>query len=499
MQRVPENQIEQERTGKFKPHAIDCGSTNYPLSDLSDRDFEILSYLLVQEEIKASTHDCVEADSIALMKGSSDQGRDCTLYNNNNPCGLIQCKNYTRKLTKPALLKELTTFAMHAWVDDTLFPGEGCIYYSLHIASELTGPATELANQYRNLIQNEIKALTIEKYIGQIAENYECFKTITSKQDLSGIYDILRRINLKYSDSTDISNRLNRHPHLANQFFRTQKIIDIESADNLMRKAMDDYGLRLLTDQDLSDIKNRIQHTKQDHRTNFGFIDFFGYSHDFIKSISHEDFGTLLRSFTEALSILDKLLLDYIHKETYECEEAHQIRHLVQCGNIHPFSAQAFQPFLVRRLGLTAVSSHLPESLRKKIHPEADLPPEDLIEKIRNELLETTKKILANDWSELRGDEETVKFKQMLYNDHIHRGIHSVDDARSMFERDKPQVTSLAISASNKILPRVNSRRTIVIKDLSFLDGGPMLEKFKSSMKLFARDPAREACTGTVQ
>lgn len=65
MRKISEEQIKIEADAGFRPLTIESGITLLPFSELGDREFELLSYLLIKEEIESSKH--CNVDSISLM------------------------------------------------------------------------------------------------------------------------------------------------------------------------------------------------------------------------------------------------------------------------------------------------------------------------------------------------------------------------------------------------------------------------------------------------
>ena len=70
---------------------------------------------------------------------------------------------------------------------------------------------------------------------------------------------------------------------LCSMFFNIKTVVDIDSADKLLRSALEDHGLKLLTDSDLKKLQERIGNTNEKSRIKLGFVDFFGFSTDFFK------------------------------------------------------------------------------------------------------------------------------------------------------------------------------------------------------------------------
>lgn len=134
--KISDEQIKIESEAGFKPLTIESGIALLPFSELGDREFELLSYLLVQEEINNSKYSNI--DGISLMQGVSERGRDCVLYNQGKVAGLIQCKKYTGRLTKPQALKEIIKFLLFATLDESLLPDPDNFEYKLYVSNDLT-------------------------------------------------------------------------------------------------------------------------------------------------------------------------------------------------------------------------------------------------------------------------------------------------------------------------------------------------------------------------
>ena len=90
MKKIIDEQINIEAQSGYRPWTIDSGIGLLPFSELGDREFELLCYLLVKNEIEDRKHKNIS--SISLMQGVSERGRDCVLYHNGVVSGLIQCK-----------------------------------------------------------------------------------------------------------------------------------------------------------------------------------------------------------------------------------------------------------------------------------------------------------------------------------------------------------------------------------------------------------------------
>ncbi|HHF8520992.1 TPA: hypothetical protein ACPT0L_004779, partial [Escherichia coli] len=142
----------------------------------------------------------------------------------------------------------------------------------------------------------EIKSDTISKYIKDVVSEYESFKIFENSLPISKVIDLLRRINVTASNATDLTLRVHKYDSLLSLFFNVKTVIDLESADKVIRNALDDYGLKYLTDEDLKQLQIRISNTKEENRINLGFVDFFGYNKEFFKSLKGEPFKQVIEA-----------------------------------------------------------------------------------------------------------------------------------------------------------------------------------------------------------
>lgn len=95
----------------FAPVAF--ASQPYPYNQISDdRRFEELLYSLAKAQLGRGQFK--DFDEVSLMSGVAEKGRDCSLFLNAEPNGLIQCKKYDRNLDKNSFGREITKFSLYS-------------------------------------------------------------------------------------------------------------------------------------------------------------------------------------------------------------------------------------------------------------------------------------------------------------------------------------------------------------------------------------------------
>ena len=476
---VSKEQIKIESEAGFKPVTIESGITLLPFSELGDREFELLSYLLVKEEINDSKHG--NFDNISLMQGVSERGRDCVLYNQSKVAGLIQCKKYTGRLTKPQALKEIIKFLLFATLDKPLLPDPDNFEYKLYVSNDLTEPAITLINEYADKISDEINNGVIDQYIQEIVHEYESFATYTKEPPSDTVKSQLKKIKISYSNATELSSRTYSNDKLLSLFFNVKTIVDLEGADNLIRNALDDYGLKYLTDDDLKKLQERIGNTKEENRINLGFVDFFGYNKEFFKFLKGDPFEEVLQSVMSVSSLLDKQLLHFIDSKIYEQILLRITEALLNRGKIHTFSVGIAAPYLLKRLSMTLVAKSMPEAMLKKYYPQFAMTKKELVSEIAENLYESSERVMAKDYSKLVGSPEDIEFKIRIFSK-MHSGLNSIEDVKAVFKKDMKIIQPVLDGIENEINNLLQEERTVVIKDSSFLSDKDQVQALANTL-----------------
>ncbi|WP_207784535.1 hypothetical protein [Marinifilum breve] len=477
--KITEEQIQNELLGKYKPLTVESGITTFPFSDLSDREFELLSYLLVKEKIENESFG--NHTDIALMQGVAERGRDCVLYQNGEVSGLIQCKKYQARFTKPQFLKELIKFALFAIKDTAILPNRENFEYYLFVSYDITEPTLTLIKSFNSEIEKEISDNVITKYTDEVINEYESFSSFTANQPTQAIYDILKKISVKYYNSTDLSRELNSNIKLAQSFFKIMSVVDLEGADNVIRKALDDYGLRMLTDIDLKSLQQRIGETEDKDRINLGFVDFFGYSTEFFKFIKGDELKKLMTSIADVIGVINKQQLDFVNSQIHEHIQQKITHELLFFNKIHVFSIGIAAPYLFKRLSLKLISKTMPQEMIPKIYPHSKLSKDDLINEISEQLYESSNRVMKGDYSQLAGDSNLVQFKINLYT-HMHQGLKNIADAKKVFNKDIELLKPVLDEIEELIGKLIPDSRTVVIKDGSFFDNKDDISLLKKTI-----------------
>ncbi|CAA0191482.1 hypothetical protein [Acinetobacter baumannii] len=477
---VSEVQTKEEIQSSFKPAVLDSSFSILPFNQLGDREFEILVYSLVNEEIKKNLHPHIT--KIALMQGVGERGRDCTLYNSEGICGLIQCKKYNNRLSKPQILKELIKFALYAIQDNSILPDTNNFKYIFYVSNDYSGSCVDLIFNYKNLILKEIINNEISKFIDQIVEEFESFRTLRQSIPYDKVYEILKNIDVSGVNGVELTNRIQSQPNILHSFFNIKVVVSLEDADKIFRNLLDDYGLRFLTDEDLIFIKERIDHTPTEHRLGFGFVDFYGFSTDFFNNLNNDEFGEILKAAVDFQMLLNSKLVNLMHKKIHSLIFEKVTQPLLFTKKIHQFSIGLCAPYLIKRVVVSMLNGGMPESFKFSLTKEMQKSEDEVIQEIIIYLLSTSERIMKGDYSELKGDEELILKKKELY-EHLHEGMQSVEDLKNQIYSDIDILKPILKEIEDKLKELFSEKRTIVISDSSFLGNKERLIKVFNNTK----------------
>lgn len=476
---INEEQVSVEMEPGYKPTVIDSGFAPLPLSALGDRELELLAYSLVKTEIAAGLH--VGITSISLMQGIGERGRDCVLYQNGSVTGLIQCKKYSSRISKTQILKELLKFLLHSLLDNSICPNPEEFNYHFYVSSDFSGPAIDLLGTYRVQIKHEIASGNVEKYLSQVAEEYESLSVFRDNPPVDKVNDLLQKIVVHASTGVDLTQRLYAQPEVLRNFFDVKMVVSLKEADRMIRQALDDVGLRFLTDSDLKNIQQRITSASSEHRISLGSVEFYGFSAAFFRSLSRNEFHDLIEKIADVRVFMDSKLFDFLQSEITKRVFDEITAKLLHTGKIHPFSVGLAAPYLVKRLSPLVASGSIPESLLGKYSPDSLKSPIDVVSDVSRNLFDISERIMAGDFSALVGDESMIQRKIAIYK-HIHQGFSSIHDAKDRLNIDLPTIMPAIEKIEADIGSLISKSRTVMIADSSFFNDKGRIERLAKSL-----------------
>ena len=191
MEKITEQKLAEIKGNASKPKIY---NGNFPLNDISDREFEVLCYLLFKERIK---YDDIELsgkfDKIDLMSGIGEKGFDATLYSNDQIVGLIQCKKHKTRLHKPMVIKEILKFVLHSLKTPVLLPNKQKFTYYIIASSGFANTTIELLSNFNKKILKE----DIKKICEDLIKENKGLIDLNIDDKLQDITNILKSIKIQ--------------------------------------------------------------------------------------------------------------------------------------------------------------------------------------------------------------------------------------------------------------------------------------------------------------
>ncbi|WP_155623953.1 hypothetical protein [Burkholderia territorii] len=476
---IQDEQITAEMAPGYKPTVVDAGFDPLPLSELGDREFELLAYSLVKSEILSGSHPKVS--KIALMQGVGERGRDCVLYHEGVVVGLIQCKKYTSRISQPQVVKELVKFVLFSIIDDSILPNPEGFTYNFYASSDFTGVALDFLGNYKDKIKEEIGSGNIKKYIEAAIEEYESLSPLKEKPPIDEVSTRLQKLTVDWSTGVDLTRRLYARPEVLRSFFNVKMMVSIDDAEHMMRKLLAESGLKFLTDEDLKHLQARITSANSDHRVSFGFVEFYGFSVEFFKSLNRAEFKDLMDKVTSLRVFMDEKLLRFLQSEVMKRIFDEITVPLIYTQKVHQFSVGLAGPYLIKRLSPIIAAATVPNALRQKYSPDSLKSSSDIVNEVSEMLFAVSERIMNGDLSQLVGDDAVVAKKIVLYR-HLHQGFSNIDDARNRLKADLPTLLPAIEKIEKDIADLMSQSRTIVISDSSFFDDEDKIKKMSKTL-----------------
>jgi len=250
---------------------IDCASEKpiafsgkeFPLNDLSDREFEELLYSIFNRKIQ--TNEFInEFDSISLMQGISEQGRDNTLILNGKKVGLIQCKKYKTNINKTQFAKEILKFGLYCIKDKELIPDVNSFVYYIAASNGFSGNAIDLIDNFNEKFILEPK---FKDWTNELLKEYVSFNGFTYDSIKIELESIFRSIRIKKIIPTDINIWLVSYEDISRRFFEIRSV-----TDNILINKL----IETITTDDNTTINTFITNYKKSAIEKLSPVNFFG-------------------------------------------------------------------------------------------------------------------------------------------------------------------------------------------------------------------------------
>lgn len=204
---------------------ISIENKSFPYNELADhRRYEELVYSIFSEKIR---HKLIASyDSISLMSGVRDKGRDCSLYTSTKFTALIQCKKYKNPLSKDQFGKEIVKFLLYSLIYDELHFEITHFTYIIAASGGFSNDCSDFIESAGNHIDKKEEIDNWIKYCFQEKK----FHDIPLKEARSYVFVALKKINIQKISPQDLDKLLIKDPckELIPLFFQIRSIVDTE-------------------------------------------------------------------------------------------------------------------------------------------------------------------------------------------------------------------------------------------------------------------------------
>lgn len=218
-----------------KPVAF--ANQSYPYNQISsDRRFEELVYSLVKQQLGHG--EFTKFDSISLMSGISDLGRDCVLFKNGNSDGIIQCKKYEKNLSKEDFGKEITKFILYSLLENKILANPNTFTYYIAVSKGFVRDCSDFIDSFTLEIDTEPQlgnwvSYNVNKYVSLAPLK------INLKETVKKVTDVLSKVSVKKIIPADLDKYLNEEEskHLNKLFFEVRTVTDT----SLIKELQEDF------------------------------------------------------------------------------------------------------------------------------------------------------------------------------------------------------------------------------------------------------------------
>lgn len=223
--------LEEVTRNAVDPKPIAFANNSFPYLALAPRRFEELIYAIFRSELENQNFD-LKFDSIMLMSGVSEQGRDCSIYKINEPVGLIQCKRYATAVSRQECIDEILKFLLHATIDESLVPKAGPIQYYFIATSGFGNTATDFLPRFAEYASDDAE---IASRCEKVKKDFVGLADLDISVKLPYIKSLIARIKVTPVNRVDLDSYLSREHNLplVASFFEVKAVLNKEGSEAL--------------------------------------------------------------------------------------------------------------------------------------------------------------------------------------------------------------------------------------------------------------------------
>ena len=465
---IDTNEIENEEKNISKVDWIEPNISQIPYNALGGRNFEILVFRLFEKEVPKVYED--SEVKFCLMEGVGDQGRDVSFVINGHVDGVVQCKNWKEKFSKPLLIKEIIKTSLFMKLGGEL---QYFNNYWIVAPEGCTSDAKNLIRNFSSLIKQE----KIEDLFNQVTGEYETFKGLSYENEAEDLLTVLEKIQVSEITRIELDSLLEESPKVKKMYFKLNSIIDCETNQKMIEGALNRFGLRMFTDVDLNILKENIENIPEEYRTRLLGFDVFGLPQKMFGTNSADELD-FFQSAVNLWSKLSKMVTNKINEEINDLVYSRITIPLVHSNKVHPHSVFFCAPYIIKCTIFVINENSMPISVYGPINRD------DVEKECKERIVSTASSVFNNDYSSFTGDALLVQKKKLLMKLSL-EGLNSIEDVISQLDKDLGQLKPICDEIIDSLLEKYKYPKTVVIHDLSIWKNSKYMDNAAKTLKNF--------------
>ena len=465
---IDTNEIENEEKNISKVDWIEPNISQIPYNALGGRNFEILVFRLFEKEVPKVYED--SEVKVCLMEGVGDQGRDVSFVINGHVDGVVQCKNWKEKFSKPLLIKEIIKTSLFMKLGGEL---QYFNNYWIVAPEGCTSDAKNLIRNFSSLIKQE----KIEDLFNQVTGEYETFKGLSYENEAEDLLTVLGKIQVSEITRIELDFLLEESPKVKKMYFKLNSIIDCETNQKMIEDALNRFGLRIFTDVDLNILKENIENIPEEYRTRLLGFDVFGLPQKMFGTNSADELD-FFQSAVNLWSKLSKMVTNKINEEINDLVYSRITIPLVHSNKVHPHSVFFCAPYIIKCTIFVINENSMPISVYGPINRD------DVEKECKERIVSTASSVFNNDYSSFTGDALLVQKKKLLMKLSL-EGLNSIEDVISQLDKDLGQLKPICDEIIDSLLEKYKYPKTVVIHDLSIWKNSKYMDNAAKTLKKF--------------
>ena len=256
--------------------AIAFSNLSYPLNNLDDRLFEVLTYSIFKNRIINEDKKLKKRfDDVSLMQGVGEKGMDCILIKKDKIASVIQCKKYQTNLTDTTILTELIKFSIHAIQNVSDFNFTSKFTYYIATSTGYTRKSILLPNL---LTSGKFKDIyDIQTITQKLIKKYKEFERINYFSIENSLIEFLKSLHYELIRPEDINLWINDYPNLIEAFFEIKKVTDNELINTKSNEIISTVKELLTPKPESKEINDFLQKYKSIAREKLNIVNFIGF------------------------------------------------------------------------------------------------------------------------------------------------------------------------------------------------------------------------------